>query len=446
MKGKEDCFMKLLSLNLHGHHPMGEPDRWLEDRQGRIRRADTNLHFFTAEEMDRGGRRRLDRLGVDLSALAPDVICLQEVAAGCPWTELNEAIFLREYPRDWFEANSALRLLQRLNARLPESSHYQAALGFRGNVGWMTSPGVFERDRIVVFEGSQARVVFDHDDNPYPKGVLVEGFAVLVRPPWRVVEHDSGNLMTGSRERFFVQRVVVRKGDGPCVAIANMHLGHKLRHFEQALAVRRALAEMAERHAVGGQPARVVATGDFNATLYRPANAPDPRANLRRDPGPAGRPVGPPDGGGEPSTIPWEIQVPGQFDYRPGAGSMGELLERLWRLNDDDRYKPWSGIRDAEDANRRIRAMAAALFEAQEQPSPLTAGWREAVETARKAGKTGPLLDLPWAEDVNARIDYIFVDARVGVERACMVYPENGWASTAGTSDHPAAYAELTLG
>ncbi len=86
-------FMKLsiFSLNLHGYHPMGEPRRFIEDRDGRIRRAGyypmgEGLHFFTTEELDRGHRRRLDRLGSDLALLGPDVICLQEVAAGCPWT------------------------------------------------------------------------------------------------------------------------------------------------------------------------------------------------------------------------------------------------------------------------------------------------------------------------------------------------------------------------
>jgi endonuclease/exonuclease/phosphatase family metal-dependent hydrolase len=229
------------------------------------------------------------------------------------------------------------------------------------------------------------------------------------------------------------------------VALANVHLGHKIRHFEQALAVRRALGELARRFPVGGEPARVVVVGDFNATLYRPAAAPEPAATLRRDPGPVGRPVGPAEGAGEPSTIPWEIHMPGQFDYRPGAGSMGELLETLWKLNDDERYKPWTSLRDSAEANRRIREAALALWTMQEEPSPLTAGWRDALELARAAGRTGLPVNLPWTEQMRGRIDYLFVDPRVQVERACMIYPENGWASTAGTSDHPATYAELQL-
>jgi endonuclease/exonuclease/phosphatase family metal-dependent hydrolase len=439
--------MKLVSLNLHGHHPMGEPDRWLEDRQGRIRRADTNLHFFTAEEMDRGARRRLDQLGADFTLLAPDVICLQEVAAGCPWTEKNEAIFLRDYPDDWFEANSALRLMRRLNAQLPEPERYQPALGCRGNIGWTTGTSVFERERIVVFDGPQQRVVYDFDDNPYPKGVLIECFAVLVRPPWRIVAHEAGDLVTGAQERFYVQRVVLQSEDGPYVVIANMHLGHKIRHFEQALAVRQALGELARTHAIQGEPARMVAVGDYNATLYRPRYVRDMEAELRQalDTGPIGRPTGATDGN-EPSTIPWELYVPAQFDFRPATGSMGELLQALWRLNDNERYKPWTSIRDTTEANRRIRSAAAQLFAMQGEASPLTTGWREAVEVARAQENTLISLGVPNVDSLAGRIDYIFADPRVGVDRACILYPNNDWGSTAGTSDHPAIYAELRIG
>jgi endonuclease/exonuclease/phosphatase family metal-dependent hydrolase len=438
--------MKLLSLNLHGHHPMGEPDRWLEDRSGRIRRADTNLHHFTTEELDRGSRRRLDHLAADLGRLAPDVLCLQEVAAGCPWTARDNEIFHRAFDQDWFEANSALRLARRLNADLPAAERYQVVLACRGNVGWITWPGIFDRERIVIFNDTRQKTIHDFHDNPYPGGILVEGFAVLVRPPWRVLEHQADNLPFGSRgERFFVQRLALQKGDGPTVVLANLHLGHKIRHFEQALAVRLVLAELAHRHLREGEPANVVVAGDFNATLYRPNNTFDHRTARHRDIGTAGRPIGPLDGAGEPSMIPWELHVEGQFDYRPGHGSKGELLETLWRLN-EDHYKPSATLREPGEANLRIRSAADLLFDFQQAgDSPMTDRWRDALEQAGRHGRTGLPVDLPRAGDLPGRIDHILIDRRCTVERACLVYPDNGWASTAGTSDHPAVYAELSF-
>ena len=180
--------LSLFSLNLHGYHPMGEARRYREDRDGRIRPAGVYpsgvpLSFFTTDELDRGHRRRLDRLAADLRRLAPDVICLQEVAAGAPWTPRNCDVFLHDYPDDWFEANSALRLARRLNEG---DRPYRPTLACRGNVGWVTGP--FTQERIVTFDGTQRRVLIDFDGNPYPEGILVEGMAVLVRQPWQVIE------------------------------------------------------------------------------------------------------------------------------------------------------------------------------------------------------------------------------------------------------------------
>jgi endonuclease/exonuclease/phosphatase family metal-dependent hydrolase len=75
----------------------------------------------------------------------------------------------------------------------------------------------------------------------------------------------------------------------------------------------------------------------------------------------------------------------------------------------------------------------------------MTDSWRDAVEQARQQGRTALPVDLPRADALPGRIDHILTDRRCTVERACLVYPDNGWASTAGTSDHPAVYAELSF-
>jgi hypothetical protein len=80
----------------------------LQNRQGRVRPAESYLSYFLTEELDRGNRQRLDGLAHDLTQISPDIICLQEVAAGCPWTACDDEIFHRQFAEDWFEANSAL--------------------------------------------------------------------------------------------------------------------------------------------------------------------------------------------------------------------------------------------------------------------------------------------------------------------------------------------------
>jgi endonuclease/exonuclease/phosphatase family metal-dependent hydrolase len=424
--------LSLFSLNLHGHHPMGEAPRWREDRSGRVRPAGSYpsgvpLHCFTAEELDRGARRRLDRLADDLARLAPDLICLQEVAAGCPWTPRDCDIFLRDYADDWFEANSALRLLRRLNARLGASA-YQATLACRGNVGWITSPATYAQERVVAYDGATPRVLFDFDANPYPEGILVEGTAVLARAPWRVAEHHEWQLTSNRQgDRFFVQTVKVRRGEAddaaaPWVLLANVHLGHKLAHFEQAAALRQALVEEVSRSPAPASCRGVIVAGDYNARLYRPG-----------------------DGVGDVSTVVWEVTEAGRFDFRPEAGAYGDLLAALWALNDNQGYKPWATVRDPAEARRRIRDAAEGWFALLQQDPAAFGPWREALETARAAGRCPATEGLPWAADVPERIDFLFGEPRMAVERAGVVYPENDWASLRGTSDHPAIYAEYRL-
>src|SRR5687767_410915 len=88
----------LLTLNLHGYHPMGEAHR----SQATVPRTvapfgsadasfakptaeagltDSHLFYFTREELDRGHRRRLDQLAEDMRNIAADLVLLQEVGA-----------------------------------------------------------------------------------------------------------------------------------------------------------------------------------------------------------------------------------------------------------------------------------------------------------------------------------------------------------------------------
>ncbi len=419
--------LSLFNLNLHGYHPMGAARRWREDRTGRIRPAGSYpsgepLFCFTTEELDQGNRRRLDLLAADMDRLAPDVICLQEVAAGAPWMERDRDLFFRDFDEDAFEANTALRLARRLNAL---GGSYRTVLACRGNTGWYTSPETYAHERVITFSGTQTQVVFDFGDNPYPGGLLIEGLAVLLRAPWEPFAEWEWNLPVNFKEhRVYVQAVAVRRGPArgaPWFVVVNVHLGHKIANFEQALALGEALrpyrpgagqCEDAAPEACLG----AIISGDFNALLYRPG-----------------------DGHGDVSMAAWERCVPGQFDFRPGSDTFGELLAALWALNDNSQYKPWATIRDADEAGRRIREAALRLFTLSDDVPVFQEALTVAPQRRAVAG-------LPCAEGVPDRIDYMFAEPALNVSNACVVYPGNSWSSCAGTSDHPGVFVEYDLG
>ncbi len=418
--------LSLFSMNLHGYHPMGEARRFLEDRDGRIRPAGVypmgeGLHYFTTEELDRGHRRRLDRLGQDLAGLAPDILCLQEVAAGCPWKPRNCEIFHQVFADDWFESNSALRLLHRLNERQGQERPWQAALACRGNIGWQTGPGVFSQARVVSFSGSQKQIIHNFDACPYPEGLLVEGFAVLIRQPWEIADRQEWNLVINSLgHKAFIQAMTIRRsgagsGRDPWLVLANVHLGHKIGHFEQAVVLRSALLDYRRSFPDQDGCLGMIIAGDFNAYRYRPA------AGIR-----------------DTAMIPWEVHVPGQYDFRPEADTFGDLLSALWLCNDDQRYKPWASIRDPGEARKRISEAADRFWTAQQEAPK---DWPTLVDGLDQAGRQAAIYSpesVPAASSIPDRINYVYADPALKVESACVVYPQNTFAFNTGTSDHPA--------
>src|SRR5687768_1367879 len=67
-------FLALMTLNLHGYHPMGEAPRWIEERGKPPQPANSDIFFFAPEEFARGNSRRLQALARDVSRLAPDLV------------------------------------------------------------------------------------------------------------------------------------------------------------------------------------------------------------------------------------------------------------------------------------------------------------------------------------------------------------------------------------
>lgn len=390
--------LSVLSLNLHGYHPMGEAVRFAEDRKGAIEAADSDIFFFSMDELDRGHRVRLERLAESIAALSPDVILLQEVGAGAPGLPKDCATFFADRKGDGFALNSA----RRLQRRLPQ---FELSLACRGNTGWWTTPDTF-RERRIFRETAQGReVVFDFGANPYPSGILVEGLAILVRKPWILLEQEEWRLDLGGGRSFFVQMAKIGNGHVTFV-VANVHAGHKILHFEQAVALRRWLA----RHA-GSE--NLLIGGDFNALLYR-------------------------EGSPDSSTIPWEIEVPGYFDFS-SPDSRSELIARLTALNRDERYKPWANL-DPKEAEVRISVAVDSYYGLVRE----SAGLREALDWANKHQHCHPgVADARCF--VSDRIDHLFATPGWRVENAFIAFSGNSWSSLRGVSDHPGVFARWSI-
>lgn len=415
--------VSFLTLNLHGYHAMDEAPRFFEDESsGALTPAISSPFYFTLDELFRGNTKRLDALAADLRARLPDVIALQEVAAGAPDTSRDCAAFTADTPGDEPHTNTALRLARRL-----AKEGYQAVLGCRGNVGWTTDPGTFASRRIVRKKGD---VVFDFGESPYPDGILVEGFALLVRSPIEVLTHEVLDVPHGPKgERIKAQIAALRlpranasDEESPVIAVVNVHGGHKLAHFEQAVALRAAVSAWmtSEKVATG----RVVFLGDFNARLHRP----NEKGVLE-----------------EAASAPWEIKVEGQFDYvdpEDGAASQ-KLADALLALNASS-YKSFATLPEPE-AKTRIDAAIAQLrsWQRSEKTTPVL---HEALFTSSGRGACKPPTDGHGACSVDARIDHVFFGGSFEVAESYALYTHHDDHRLAGTfTDHPGIAAVLAL-
>ena len=390
----------VLTLNLHGYHPTGEAERWSEDRSGKLQKTDSDIFFFTEQELDRGHRRRLDRLARDLNALAPSVVLLQEVAAGGPKTPKTCTEFLAQPPGDGFTLNSAVRLTRRLN------SAYNVALACRGNIGWWTDPTTFREQRILKRASrTDFAPVFDFGANPYPHGLIVEGLAVLVRKPWKILDQQIWDLaLSPSEPKAIAQLVVIGKENGDWIALVNIHAGHKLRHFEQAVAARKRLADYLAQAHFSGQFLGPVIGGDFNAFLS------------------------------EISTLPWEASIE--------RGETDRVKAALLALNDDPKYKPWARI---ENPSSRID-QAVSEFLAFSEQSPKSPALSETLENTSACAPNLLPSALQPACSHPGRIDFIFTDPGLKTSNAAVIYSKNNWNSLDSVSDHPGLYSEFQLG
>ena len=421
---------RILSLNLHAYHPMGEAPRILQNRLGETQEANSDIFFFTPEELDRGSRKRLDVLTKAISELQPDVVLFQEVTAGAPGRTTCQD-FYAPSTQDELHENTTLRLKRRLDSI---GSNYQAHLSCRGNVGWITNASTF-RDHQVLRSTQDGRteVVIPFGANPYPKGMLIEGLSILTRKPLEVVEHLEWNLpYNETPDRFFVQTLVFSVGpaktNSPIYVIANIHGGHKVRHFEQAVALRKRIDSHIGQAAWRNRFKAMFIAGDFNAQLYRPKGKT-----------------------GFIESTPWEVFVDGQFDLRVQNPNFDPTLlaKRLEELNANFRYKPWATIPDLQEARRRIQAAVQAFVQWQKSSVLPSLGISQtlidAQSRAQSLGLCRPtkVWNITCARENN--IDHIFYSPQIKLRNSFIVFSNSDWKSTEGLSDHPGVQAHFDL-
>ena len=141
--------IKFMTLNMHGFHPMDEAIRYIEKRDGSIKRSSSYLYYFTREELARGHEKRIDQLAHDISILSPDVLALQEVVAGPIDRKKNCSDFYKSYEGSpTILENTALQLEDHLNEK---DNSYISLLACRGNTGWQTNDETFRNKRIVKY-------------------------------------------------------------------------------------------------------------------------------------------------------------------------------------------------------------------------------------------------------------------------------------------------------
>jgi hypothetical protein len=125
--------LKVLSLNLHGLHPMGEERRIKVNANGTKELSWSHLHYFSPTEIKRGLEKRQSKLALDIKSLAPDLIFLQEIGGG--------VIDQKKTCSDFIESNTAQDLQKRLKT-------HKVFTGCRGNTGWWTDSHTFSDFKI----------------------------------------------------------------------------------------------------------------------------------------------------------------------------------------------------------------------------------------------------------------------------------------------------------
>ncbi len=430
---KHPLHLRAITLNLHGYHPMGEaPRAWLHP-DGRVEPTTDHLFHFSAQEIYRGNRRRLNRLAHDLCDLAPDFVLLQEVAAGGPDTKKNPAVFDRTEPADGDETNTA----QRLRWRMPG---YACVTACRGNTGWITGANHFATASMGAITPDGPQVIFPVGTCPYPNGLIVEGFAILFNAAWTCQHNETWTVPYNPQGEITTVQAARFTRDDHSLLIINLHAGHKLAHFEQAVALRRRISEELAKCPAGTE---LLVGGDFNSVLYRPGGTKPLSAGFKGT-SQAVEAYADQTTPGDIALVPWEVAQPGHFDFRISEPSWDQLVPSLTAYSADNHYKPWASV-DGKEAKARIRTAVDAFAIWQHNATHGMCPLLEALETAPQPPDLNNVTGLHPATMLDHRIDFLFSTPGLQPTAATLLYA-NAWTESLTTvSDHPALLADYLI-
>lgn len=270
-------------------------------------------------------------------------------------------------------------------------------------------------------------VVFDYEANPYPHGIAVEGFAILFKSDkWKLRESGSWNIKVNSagQTQFCQYGMWSLKSDGddseePWLLLVNIHAGHKINHFENAVAIIDHCSEFVDSHEFCHSFAGKIFAGDFNAQLFRPSNGNSEVSDI--------------------ASFPWEVSVSSQFDSRT---SIDSLHQQLIKYNSSD-YKAWATIKDENESRKRIEA-AVKLYKHWLQKFGNSETVEEALWKTRKGTTYGGPEPERLAPDattwVSDRVDHVFTDSHFSAENAFVVFKKANWKTLESVSDHPGVF------
>lgn len=371
---------------------MGEERRIKVNANGTKELSWSHLHYFSPTEIKRGLEKRQAKLALDIKSLAPDLIFLQEIGGG--------VIDQKKTCSDFIESNTAQDLQKRLKT-------HKVFTGCRGNTGWWTDSHTFSDFKIET-ETSQ-KIVYQAGDNPYPNSLIIEGLATLTSKKIIVLDHrDETIRINKNNESYFFQLTRfshVDKKDQWWIAI-NVHGGHKIQHFEQAVATRHYLSQYIRLAPHTEQFSGIIVAGDFNALPIQE----------------------------EMSMTPWS------FDYRWQTQDI--LTKELMAMNSSS-YKPFATL-SYNEAKIRVSQTVSSLFD-----------WFARNRSIHDASLKEVLLHSPCVKvqnefnpfcDWKHKIDHIFVSPTMKIKNHSGIYQQNNWTDLASSlSDHPGLLTHLEI-
>lgn len=382
--------LKVLSLNLHGLHPMGEERRIKVKATGEKELSWSHLHYFTNQEIQRGLERRQKQLAVDIQKIAPDIIFLQEVGGG--------VIDQKKNCQEFLKTNTAKDLGLKL-------SSYKSFEGCRGNLGWWTDNHTFS-DFSIETENSK-KTIYKAGDNPYPESLIIEGLGFLVSSKIKVLDQRNENIVINKNgESFFFQilKFTVKDQAKKWWLAVNIHGGHKIQHFEQAVATRHYITDYVKNNDESNFSGLLIA-GDFNSLSSAE----------------------------EVSTTPWS------FYHRWQTREI--LSQELMTLNGSD-YKPFATLPTSEAKNRTQKTVEE-LFR-----------WF-AIKRSAEDGSLNEVTSAPCSLDFKEfnpmcswhhKIDHIYHSPGIKIKNYSGLYQQNNWTDLTSTlSDHPGILATLKI-